>query len=275
MPPKSGNDGHKSEAVEKAWAALLMDDLDAERREALRGIYDQTPGGAPFAEVVDNLRGLARRFPLKVVSAERTRLSVNSDVDAVLEDGTVVKFEVKAQVKKAKFSDIVQSDWVRDQTDLLSKLVQKDDKIFNHFKPVGADMLKRVKVSHRWSIAQLHLADIAGLTNKDARKSEGVKKPGDLKDFLERKWFLHVTQEGARLCRYSDLAPVRYLSKGKKPNWTLKENKKGRALLSAATPGGKAWFTYHLYPSPTLKGRHKIHPAAFDGVKWILPGGQT
>lgn len=269
MERGSGLDGKKGQAVEQLWAALLEGSLTDPEIAKQRRLYDQTHGGAPFAQVVHELNALAARFPLAVASAKRTSPSVNGDVDADLEDGTLVKFEVKAQVKKAAFSDITQSDWVRDQTDLLSRLVQTDPAIRTHFVGFGASELTNVKVDPDWRPPELHLSDIVGLTDGKARSSAGVRKPAELPNFIDSKWFLHVTMQGARLCRYAELAPVRYLLLGGAPNWKTKVNKTGRALLSLGSPTGDTWFTYHLYPSVNVKGRHKLHAAAFEGVAWI------
>ncbi len=268
MSTGSGKDLNKSEAVEGLWAAILSGPLNLTLESALRSRYEQTAGGVPFPSVVTWLQALAARFPLSVTSANRTPLSVNGDVDALLVGGTEVKFEVKAQVKKTGFADITQSDWVRDQTDLLSMLCTTQPSIATHFSGFGAGALASVSVDSIWDAARLHLADLSGITDAGARGQAGVHEPGDLPSFIDRKWFLHVTQQGARLCRFRELAPVKYLLSGGGPSWGTKVNPCGRALRSCS-PGGDTWFTYHLYPHATIRGRHKMHAAAFQGVTWV------
>lgn len=268
MSTGSGKDLNKSEAVENLWAAALSGTLPATLESSLRSRYEETAGGVPFPSVVSWLQALAARFPLPVTSATRTPPSINGDVDATLGDGSSVTFEVKAQVKKPSFADITQSDWIRDQTDLLSRLVATSSAIASHFAGVGANSLASVNVDPKWSDASLHLADLSAITDAGARRQMRVNSSADLTTFIDRKWFLHVTQQGARLCRLGELAPIRHLLTGGSPNWQTKVNQKGRALQSLA-PGGETWFTYHLYPNATLKGRHKMHSAAFDGVTWI------
>lgn len=268
MSSGSGKDLNKSEAVEGLWAAILDGSLTSAREAELKGRYEETDGGAPFVEVVSWLQPVGARFPLSVSSATRTPLSVNSDVDATLVDGSSVKFEVKAQVKKPAFVDITQSDWIRDQTDLLSRLAATSNAIAVHFADVGANALASVNVDPSWDETSLHLADLAGVTDAGARQLAGVNSPAALTSFIDRKWFLHVTQQGARLCKFGELAPIKHLLAGGSPTWQRKVNSKGRALQSLA-PGGQTWFTYHLYPHPTIKGRHKMHSAALSGAAWV------
>lgn len=268
MSTGSGKDLNKSEAVEGLWAAALGGTLTATLESSLRSRYEETVGGVSFPIIASWLQALAARFPLPVASATRTPLSVNGDVDATLADGSSVKFEVKAQVKKPSFADITQSDWIRDQTDLLSRLVATSSAIASHFAGVGAGGLASVNVDPNWSDESLHLADLSGITDAGARRQMGVNSVVHLTTFINRKWFLHVTEQGARLCRLGELAPVRHFLAGGSPSWQTKVNQKGRALQSLA-PGGETWFTYHLYPNATLKGRHKMHAAALNGVTWI------
>lgn len=269
MGGASGRDGNKGEAVESLWAAVLEGSLTMSAQSELHARYEETSGGAPFTEVAIWLRSIAGRFPLRVRSAERTPMSVNGDVDALLADGSMIKFEVKAQVKKDDFNDITQSDWVRDQTDLLSRLTRQDHSIHDHFTGFGARALQGVHVDPEWSTQALHVADLAGITNAGARRKAEVRKPADLKAFVERKWFLHVTNEGARLCRFDDIVPIKHLLSGGDIHWKAKLNNEGRALRSLSATSGATWFTYHLYPGERLKGRHKIHPPSFEGVRWI------
>ena len=268
MPPGSGNDLNKSEAVEALWAAILGGTLTLALTSSLKNRYEETTGGALFADIVGWLQALSAEFPLPVVSATRTPLNVNGDVDATLVDGSSVKFEVKAQVKKPAFADITQSDWIRDQTDLLSRLVATTPSVTAHFSGVGAAELAIINVDPTWSEPSLHLADLSGITNAGARQQSGVHSPAALSSFIDRKWFLHVTQQGARLCRFSELAPIKYLLGGGTPNWQPKANLVGRALRSLG-PAGEIWFTYHLYTHATIKGRHKMHAAALGGVAWV------
>ena len=271
MTKMSGLDGHKGEAVETLWAEILSGTLTPRKRNALLSRYNQTAGGVPFSDVekwLDDLASRLRRH-IKVVSAVRTPLSVNGDVEAKLRGGGTAKFEVKAQVKKESFDDIIQSDWVRDQTDFLSKLVRTDPSVKRHFKQVGASALGRISVDYAWPIEALHAVDVAGLTNAEARRKEGVGTPADLPDFIRRKWFLHVTASGARLCRYTEMAPIKnWLSNGDL-SCALKANRKGQALVCLAPSDDDTWFTYHLYPSEGIKGRHKLHESALRGVAWI------
>ena len=269
MGAGSGRDLNKSEAVEHAWAAALEGSLTAARETELRALYEATGGGASFGTVVSWLRELAGRFPMPVGSASRTSPDINGDVDATLQGGAVAKFEVKAQVKKPVFTAITQSDWVRDQTDLLSRLVDTDPQILNHFNGFGADSLASYSVDPTWTDADLHLADLAGLTSSVARLQMGVATRFDLEAFIDRKWFLHVTQEGARLCRFAELAPIKHLRSGGAHRFEPKVNTTGRAIRSLG-PVGETWFTYHLYPPVSnIKGRHKMHTASFEGVSWV------
>lgn len=263
----SGLDGLKGAAVEQLWAEVLTGSLTRGSMRRLAAQYAATPGGAPLDHIADWFTELASRFG-PVTAAARTPLSVNGDVDAVLRGGASVKFEVKAQVKKPKFADITQSDWVRDQTDALSQLVQTDADIADHFSPVGASALAAVDVDAQWTTAALHAADLAGLTDAKARSKAGVHTTRDLSSFVQRKWFLHITKEGARLCRFDEIAPIKHMLGGGEPIWLPKVNREGRALQSH-DQRGRTWFTYHLYPDAKVKGRHKIHSASFVGVRWV------
>jgi hypothetical protein len=268
MSTGSGKDLNKSEAVEGLWAAILGGTLTSTLESSLWNRYDETIGGAAFSDIIGWLEELCERFPLPVTSANRTPLNVNGDVDADLVDGSSVKFEVKAQVKKPAFADITQSDWIRDQTDLLSRLVATRPPMHTHFSEVGAPVLAGVSVDPDWSESDLHLADLSGITDAGARQQSAVASPAELSSFIDRKWFLHVTQQGARLCKLRELAPIKHLLGGGTPSWYKKVNPKGRALQSRS-PDGQTWFTYHLYPNRTIKGRHKMRVAALSGVTWV------
>ena len=45
-------------------------------------------------------------------------------------------------------------------------------------------------------------------------------------------------------------------------------NPRGRAVQSRS-PDGQTWFTYHLDPNRTIRGRQRMHVAALSGVTCV------
>lgn len=176
-----------------------------------------------------------------------------------------VWIEVKAQTTKAFYSELVQSDWIRDDTDFLRLLVVESSTFRAHLPPAAVAQLSST-VDDQWTAESLWLADIALLTNGRARLRAGVRRPEDLQDFLCRKYCFQLSQEGARLFPLTRLVPVDRVLSGEAVSLAVGRGGKAAARVTVSAgqqPGhGTTHFTYYVAYGSGVLGRHKLHAAA-------------
>jgi hypothetical protein len=265
-------------AIEAMLAACLRGDSDeVGRQERVLRLERQAGrcGIAPY-RLRSLVEDVARNLDLDVASARRALPGNPGDVEAVLSDGSSVWFEVKAQTKKASYSDLTQADWVRDATDTLRWLLIKDK---DFARTLPRDVRQPLRIDDpdsyfgEWSFRDMWLADVGLITNQRDRFNIGIAAPTDLLGFLHRKYFFHVTQQGARAILLSQLPPVSAALSGTSVEYSLKDNK--TSLVSVPVRVGTelgAHFSYHLYVPEVrgrVKGRHKLHARSLDGATFI------
>jgi len=109
----------------------------------------------------------------------------------------------------------------------------------------------------------LWLADVALLDSRARRISAGVMAPGDLRGFLGRKYALHLSVEGVRMCCLQSIRPVSLALDGAGVNFDIKATKESDARIWIACPDrprrGAIDFIYYVgYHSGDAFGRHKL-----------------
>ena len=225
--------------------------------------------GIPGAEAVRWLYQLADDTGLDVVSAVTPTPDNLGDVRLTLRDGTFVWIEVKAQTTK-NFGDLLQADWVRDETDALRWLALNDARFQRLISPWIKDSLEVYDAKFQFSglsFEQLWLADVALLHDRPRRATAGVYSAGDLAGFLGRKYFLHLTLEGARLTRLDRLPLVDRVLSGGKAHLDIQPGQTCEARIWVSSDGfptrGSIDFIYYVgYRSLNVVGRHKLHPGS-------------
>lgn len=258
-------------AIEELFAALLVGDRDrvAVQQQVLNGEWlGQRCGIAP-AQLQTWLTSIVNQAGFPIVQAVASPTSQLGDVEATLSDGTHRWFEVKAQTKKQRFSDLTQADWIRDITDALRFLYDRDP-TFAARIPAWAQPTLMVPNSNvyfdGWHFEALWLADFALITSAMLRQQAGVNRPDALGVFLDRKYLLHITQEGARLIQLSAVPSVSSVLHGGVTTRHLRHNRETATAVVVAAAGvhplGRAHFTYHVLYRSGVLGRHKLHASA-------------
>ena len=266
--PGSGLANATAAAIEDLLAATLRGDAAdvavQEHRLAYECSIDRC-GMTPdvIVRLVDQA---VRQLGLDVVDALSQPLDGLGDVRASLQGGGFVWFEVKAQTKKDRFADLTQADWVRDETDLLRWLHHHDASLAKRLPRWVRDVLtvpNPATYFRGWDRDSLWLADMALVSSHPARSRADIGSPQDLRHFLERKYAVHLTREGIRVVRLSQLGPVAGVIAGTPVAMAINYANKTAASIAFACPGpvatGRTQFSYHLgYPSGVV-GRHKMH----------------
>lgn len=269
----SGFANASAAAIEEIVAATLRGDEHEVELQQARLEFECEIGrcGMSPTTIVLLIRRALTRLGLDVADAFAQPLDGLGDVRASLRGGGAVWFEVKAQTKKERFSDLTQADWVRDQTDLL-RWVFHHDRIFANRLPGWVGALLEVQSPSKyfagWNRDSLWLADMALLVTRDVRQRAGVRLPTDLPSFLTRKFVLHLTREGIRIVRLDRLVPVAAALNRRTVAAATNYNNQTAASVAFACPGpltrGAVHFTYHLgYPTGVI-GRHKMHAISLD-----------
>ena len=193
------------------------------------------------------------------------------DVRLTLSDESLVWIEVKAQTTK-QFSDLVQADWVRDETDTLRWLVKYDEQFHELTSDAVIEQLGILQPAAEyfgsWGFADLWLADLGLLHSRSRRITAEVHEPHDLPNFLARKFLLHVSNEGARLVRLDQLHCVQDVIAGAEPFRVLAPGSSSDTKLWLSTEGppqrGSIDFIYYTGYRSGVLGRHKLHHHAVD-----------
>lgn len=266
--PGSGHANASAAAVEELLAAALRGD-DAEigvQRGLLQYECSIDRCGMDPDVIVRLVTQAVAMLELDVTDAVAQPLDGLGDVRASLRSGAFTWFEVKAQTKKDRFAELTQTDWVRNETDLLRWLFH-NDRAFAARLPSWVARLLKVADPHSyfqgWERESLWLADIALVQSRTARLRARIDSPATLRPFLDRKFVMHLTREGVRIVRLSLLGPAAGVLAGQPAAMRFNYANQTAATIALASPGpadrGKAQFTYHLgYPSGVV-GRHKMH----------------
>ena len=270
----SGRSRNATDAVELLVAAVLRQDaaetqrivvsLDAAKRRGASGM-----SGASVLRLLNQVNG---RLALSVRDAKANPSEHLGDVKVSLTDGGTIWIEVKGQTKKDRLSQVTEADYVRDGTDFLRAYAKSDASFNSRIKPKLRNQLeldKPLTFTNSWSLADLWFADLALLETEAKKSRAGVKTPNDLAKFMNTKYLLHVSREGARYLRISELRPVLAYQAGGKFVTELATNRASTALVRVAvggTPGRSTTdFTYHVgYKNVDAAGRHKLHNYAIQ-----------
>ena len=254
--------------MELLLAAILMDDQEeiSLQQRALEPEYSLGRCGIAPDEIVRLIRSAVDELGLEAKHAIAQPLDRLGDVRAVLGDGTKLWFEVKAQTKKDQFVDLTQADWIRDDTDMISWLVNQNSALARR---LPAWVRTALEVSDPdayfagWSRDSLWLADMALITNRNSRERAGIISEADLAEFLTRKYVLHLTREGVRIIRLDAIAPMAASLAGTTADIRYNYNNRNAASIAISCPGpashGRVNFTYHIGYEPDVLGRHKMH----------------
>lgn len=266
----SGRSRGATDAVELLVAAVLNRD-SAEAQKCVQKLDVAKRHGASKmtgARILRLVSKVEQQIGLVVQSAKANPKEHLGDVKVSLGDGSTVWIEVKGQTKKEKFADITQADYVRDGTDFLrafAKANSKFDRLISQELRFDLGLDTPLTFTSKWSLPELWLADLALLETEDKKSRAGVRTPRDLAVFLDSKFLLHVSMEGARYLRLSDLRPVTAYRSGQKFQTSLGSNRSSAALIRVAvgmTPGRSTTdFTYHV-GYKNAAGRHKLHDLA-------------
>ena len=267
--PGSGFARATTAAVEEMTAATFANDRDVS--ELVRRIDNQVALGrcsvaGRTAELW--LRQLAEAANLDVIQAETPSPDQLGDVRLTLRDGSFVWIEVKAQTKK-NFADLLQADWVRDDTDALRWLAHHEPDVERLLSPWMRDVLSVHNAGSFFNgleFEQLWLCDVALLPGRARRATASVTNADALADFLQRKYFLHFTQQGARLVRLDRLPLVDRVLAGTPASIKVQSSAACDARIWVSSEGnparGKMDFVYYVGYRTGVVGRHKLHPHA-------------
>lgn len=255
-------------AVEELAAAIFVSDEAAIRKyeRVLRGERQANRLRIPPSQLVRWLREIAEGLGLDVRRASKMGSGQPGDIELVLDTGEIQYVELKSQTTKRRWSEITQADWVNDETDALRYLVWTD----SEFRALLPSAVRRALTLpdpqayfSTWSFADLWMADILGRCSLAERAVTGMPTPGDMDDLIERKYFLHISQQGARLAHYRDLGPIRDFRAGLEVEYGFKDNPASLVAVQVAIGGtpshGTTDFTYHVGYGGGKVHRHKLH----------------
>jgi len=271
----SGYAGKRANEIAKLAAAILMRDALAMKaaivaidREFHRG---RSPsGGAEIRARIGPLLSCA--FP-GAVSARALATGAAGD----LEVGTraeMHRVEIKAQLDKAALTHLTQADWARDDTDALRYLYLHDSEFSGRLSIRNRGYLMSDDgYFDGWTLVDLWLADVAGMTSLYTRVENGVRTPSELRAFLGRKHLLHLCRERDALLPLLRIEKIAMaVANPAAVAYTLKRNKESEVAVQIRVGGGRPVFTYHIYPPgyvpvDGLIGRHKLHGTALPGAQ--------
>lgn len=271
--PGSGLAGASVRATENILAALLRDDpadllVNAETigADATTG---RVTGGLTGEAIVRLLHKAVQQLDLDVVDAIPRPSCKLGDVRAELATGEYVWFELKCQLTKPHFQDIIQADWIRDATDVLRYLFVVEHPEWTPWlspsvvRRLGLDEVG-VMYFRGWSLPSLWLADLALVKDRQHRELVGIESITDLYAFLRRKYLVHLTRAGVRIVRFDTLGPV---ASAFDMDYAAKFHDQSRVTIAVAAPGppsaGAVDFTYHIGYANAV-GRHKLHARAIE-----------
>ena len=264
--PGSGLANRNTKLIEELFAAILEDDRSGvkfKRREIDRE-YEKDQSGLSGKAVAHALSSIANDLGMTFDEVTAHPEDNGGDVKAA-SSGFPTWFELKAQTKKASFADLTQADYVRDGTDFLRKYLLGNAKALKYISAQTASEIglgSGIDVDDRWSIQDLHVADLCLLTSKNSRVKVGVNKPSDLSDFAARKFILQLTQQGARLIKLSEMGPISDILEQKFPSILLKTSNRNELSIQMEYESGVD-FTYHI-GYKNAPGRHKLHARALS-----------
>ncbi len=220
--------------------------------------------GVSFDDVESWLLTITDHIGLQVVKAESPAPDQLGDVRLILRTGEMIWIEVKAQTTK-RFSELIQADWVRDETDTLRWLLHYD-KTFRELSPPWVqDELGVSEVAKRWKgwdLSSLWLSDVGLISTAPMRAVARVLIPEQLGGFLARKYIIHLTGEGARVARLDSLRCAQDVLEGRRCHYIVFAGRQSSSIVHVSTSGvpaiGATDFVYYTGYNSGVLGRHKL-----------------
>lgn len=272
----SGKFGRVTKNIELLAAETFVDEVAATTianlnasLEARTSLLSAETLAASFATIV----GSAEIRAVRAASPDPDEIS---DIRLELEDGGIVRVEVKAQTTQNR-NQLGSADWTHDVTDTLRWLYANDAEFRRR---VPSWLQSRLVVSdpigyfEGWGFGSLWACDIARLRDPARRERAGVETPSQLGDFLSRFYLLHVTRVGTRLIRLGDVIAIQDAIEGGPVNYAVADGRKSSAIVSvrpaAQGPRRRPGFVYYVGYGPKTLGRHKLHGWMIDDAPGII-----
>lgn len=274
----SGRGQHQAtaNAIEELLAAELRGDAAAASRQVstLRTLRARTLCGVSPRRIQADIQALVARLALSVRTASRVPPVPPGDlgdVRADLTNGRTVWFEVKAQTFKWGFDEVVQGDWVRDETSFLARVYANDASFRRHMvgRPGAATLGSFVSTGVLGlSEEDLWLADVALLRTPAHLSAAGVQTRADLGRWMQDKYMVQLTQSGIRCIRLADLPIVIAVLNGAPiVRRTAVLRRSVANYITVPSCLAKTVFTYYCgYRRLGVVGRHKANAPAFHGA---------
>lgn len=272
--PGSGLYTLTATAVENLLAAHLTGDRQAQTREIATIDLQRTSGRGGLAGSVVSalLDAFATWLPHTVVDARRLRQGQHADVVADCRGGELLSFEVKAQTTKT-LEDLVQADWIRNDTDGLASIVlgtpsiatQLSSSAFTRLS--GGSALPQANNPSPYLIA----SDLCLLTSLDKRRSVGVSNLAELSSYADLKYLVHLASDGLRAIQLSRIPVVQLALSGVLPDIRVDCLSKSTAVRLQGRASTQWDFAYYIYDSPLPHGRHKLHSRALPQPDLFVP----
>jgi len=273
--PGSGLNKKVSRAIEELTAALFEGSSTAAALEVIRDEERAGRSGVSSRSAHRWVSSIVEQMNLSVRRAELPPTDYLGDVHLTLTDGSSVYVEVKAQTTK-KFSELVQADWVKSVTDSLRWLYASDAPFRAAQPPWLADLMHESAPQRyfgSWTFSELWAADVALLTDRNRRLVADVDEPADLTDFLQRKFLLQVSVEGARIVRLDRIPSISSVINGEPVEWWMKHLRKCTGIYIKSIggqPEKEFDFVYYVGYGPTVIGRHKLHARAVAQANGLI-----
>ena len=277
--PGSGLSYATASAVERLVAASFegsstdrpLRDVDAEWRAGLCGV--------PAKDLARWISQIVSELDLPVVAAQTPSPDLLGDVRLTMADGTFLWIEVKAQTTK-RFDELVQADWVRDATDALRFLRLQEPNFTTLLSPWMLDELDVANPGRHFgnmTFSDLWASDIGLVSDRSRRLAAGIDSAESLRQFLERKFILHVSIEGARIARLDRLRAVEHVLSGASVHIDVRPGRACEAIVwvGARPPSrGEIDFIYYVgYGQHGVVGRHKLHDRALRSAHDLIVVG--
>ena len=274
MSRKEGSGLHRETAstIERLAAAVFVE--SDEVRAIQRHLDDEVEAGycgVASSDLVEWLDEIAAHLGLPAVEAVTPAPDQLGDIRLTLSNGEYVWIEVKAQTTKG-FRDLMQADWVRDETDALRWLLQHDRGYAALAAPWVRETLEvgnPVRHFGDWTFGDLWLADIALLPDRPRRAVASVVDRETLGSFMSQKYILHITYEGARIARLDSLRCVQDVLAGGRVYIEVAAGGSSNSIVWVSTSGrpvrGQIDFAYYTgYENSWVVGRHKLNDRALS-----------
>ncbi len=188
--------------------------------------------------------------------------------------------EVKAQTTKEEVAghvthrDLTQADWARDSCHVLRFLNESNEEFR---APLSTSIREAIGLPvpavKSWSIEDLWLADLVGLTSAADLSRHAVRSGAQLREFILRKRVVLLNRSGLSHGFLSSIPAVSRLEAGTLNFELVTTNRESLIAVRMSTVGPPAHsrvdFTYHVYPpkyggGASFVGRHKLHAFALD-----------